>query len=151
MLPTRCDQHVLILDWRRCASTVIAAPHRLPDRTKSGGKANITGFSMRAFKEAAGKARYDPWERAYVTDPQRTSVSERTKTRVSQWNEQVANMIGFATDSDAWRFQGPFTRFNRFRGTLPGLGTATVLFAGYCTYEHFFMQDEHHHGDEAHH
>ncbi len=55
-------------------------------------------------------------------------------------------------DSDAWRFQGHFTRWNRYRGTLPGLGTATVLFAGYCTYEHFFMQDEHHHGEEeAHH
>ncbi|KAK8149847.1 hypothetical protein G3M48_005285 [Beauveria asiatica] len=116
MLPTRCDHDLLILDWRRCASAVIAAPHRLPDRSKSGGKANVTGFSMRAFKEAAGKARYDPWERA-----------------------------------DAWRFQGPFTRFNRFRGTLPGLGTATVLFAGYCTYEHFFMQDEHHHSEDAHH
>ncbi|CEJ92033.1 Putative Nadh-ubiquinone oxidoreductase b12 [[Torrubiella] hemipterigena] len=82
------------------------------------GKANITGFNMRHFKEAAGAPRYDPWERA-----------------------------------DAWRFQGPFTRFNRFKGSLPGLGTATVLFAGYCAYEHFFMEDEHHgegHG-EGHH
>lgn len=52
--------------------------------------------------------------------------------------------------SDAWRFTGPFSRWNRFRGTLPGLGTATVAFAGYCLYEHFFMEDSHHHGEEHH-
>ncbi|KND92160.1 hypothetical protein TOPH_03110 [Tolypocladium ophioglossoides CBS 100239] len=55
---------------------------------------------MRAFKEAAGQPRYDPWERA---------------------------------------------------GTLPGLGTATVAFAGYCVYEHFFLDDGHYHGEEHNH
>jgi NADH dehydrogenase (ubiquinone) 1 beta subcomplex subunit 3 len=30
------------------------------------------------------------------------------------------------------------------------LGIATVAFAGYCLYEHFFLKEEHHHG-EAHH
>lgn len=51
---------------------------------------------------------------------------------------------------EAWRYQGPFTRYERFKRTLPGLGTATVLFSIYCGYEYFFLEDEHHHG-EAHH
>ena len=46
--------------------------------------------------------------------------------------------------SEAWRYSGPFTRRNRFRGTLPGLGTATVAFVAYCTYEYFFLNDNHH-------
>jgi NADH dehydrogenase (ubiquinone) 1 beta subcomplex subunit 3 len=36
---------------------------------------------------------------------------------------------------------------------LPGLGTATVLFAGYCGYEYFFLEDDHHgdaHGKDHH-
>ncbi|KAF4123180.1 NADH dehydrogenase (ubiquinone) 1 beta subcomplex subunit 3 [Geosmithia morbida] len=52
--------------------------------------------------------------------------------------------------TEAWRYEGPFTRWNRFKGGLPGLGTATVAFSGYCAYEYFFLEDEHHH-DEAHH
>ncbi|KFY56187.1 hypothetical protein V497_06458 [Pseudogymnoascus sp. VKM F-4516 (FW-969)] len=46
---------------------------------------------------------------------------------------------------EAWRYNGPFTRLKRFRGSFPGLGIATVAFAGYCAYEHFFLQDDHHH------
>lgn len=61
----------------------------------------------------------------------------------------MTDILTSVFNSDAWRFQGPFTRFNRFRGSLPGLGTATVAFAGYCAYEHFFLQDEHH-GEEHH-
>ncbi|KAM0804849.1 hypothetical protein BDR22DRAFT_835383 [Usnea florida] len=58
--------------------------------------------------------------------------------------------------AEQWRYTGPFTRYNRFKGALPGLGTATVAFAAYCTYEYFFMKDEHHgqehgHGNEEHH
>ena len=55
--------------------------------------------------------------------------------------------------SEAWRYEGTFTRWNRFKGGLPGLGTASVAFAGYCAYEYFFLEDEHHgegHG-EGHH
>ncbi|KAL6889833.1 NADH-ubiquinone oxidoreductase B12 subunit family domain-containing protein [Trichoderma longibrachiatum] len=88
-------------------------------RMAHGPKPNITGFNMRAFKEATGQPRYDPWER-----------------------------------TEAWRYQGTFSRWNRFRSGFPGLGIATVAFAGYCTYEHFFLNDEHHHGEghgEAHH
>merc|ERR1712000_758098 len=52
--------------------------------------------------------------------------------------------------AEAWRYEGPFTRWNRFKGGLPGLGTASVAFAGYCAYEYFFLEDEHHHGEEHH-
>lgn len=52
--------------------------------------------------------------------------------------------------SEAWRYSGPFTRWNRFKGSFPGLGIATVAFAGYCVYEQLFMKDDHHH-DEGHH
>ena len=50
--------------------------------------------------------------------------------------------------SEAWRYHGPFTRWNRYRNALPGFGTAVVAFAGYCVFEHFFLTDEHHHGEE---
>ncbi|KAG6290879.1 hypothetical protein E4U09_004203 [Claviceps aff. purpurea] len=77
-------------------------------------KASITGFDIKAYKNAAGQPRYDPWEKA-----------------------------------EEWRYTAHFTRWNRFKNALPGLGTATVAFTGYCLYEHFFMEDEHH--GEAHH
>nr|POE76160.1 hypothetical protein CFP56_59640 [Quercus suber] len=32
---------------------------------------------------------------------------------------------------EAWRYSGPFSRYNRFKGSFPGLGIATVAFAGY--------------------
>ncbi|KAG5968757.1 hypothetical protein E4U58_001743 [Claviceps cyperi] len=77
-------------------------------------KASITGFDIKAYKNAAGQPRYDPWEKA-----------------------------------EEWRYTAHFTRWNRFKNALPGLGTATVAFTGYCLYEHFFMEDDHH--GEAHH
>ena len=52
--------------------------------------------------------------------------------------------------SETWRYAGPFTRWNRFKMALPGLGTATVAFAAYCAYEALFMKDDHHHGGEHH-
>ncbi|KAL1891010.1 hypothetical protein Cpir12675_005136 [Ceratocystis pirilliformis] len=51
--------------------------------------------------------------------------------------------------AEAWRYTGEFSRWNRYKNSLPGLGTASVAFAAYCAYEHFFLQDEHH-GDEHH-
>lgn len=51
--------------------------------------------------------------------------------------------------SEAWRYTGPFSRWNRFKGLFPGLGIATVAFTAYCAYEHFFLKDEHH--GEGHH
>ena len=57
--------------------------------------------------------------------------------------------------SEQWRYTGPFTRYNRLKGAFPGLGIATVAFAGYLVYEAVFMKDEHHgdgegHGEEHH-
>jgi NADH dehydrogenase (ubiquinone) 1 beta subcomplex subunit 3 len=57
---------------------------------------------------------------------------------------------------EAWRYTGPFTRWNRFKSSFPGLGIATVAFAAYCTYEYMFLKDDHHgHAegghDEGHH
>lgn len=56
--------------------------------------------------------------------------------------------------SEAWRYTGPFTRWNRFKGSFPGLGIASVAFAGYLVYEQMFMQTSHGHGEghgEGHH
>ncbi|KAK4123098.1 hypothetical protein N657DRAFT_681243 [Parathielavia appendiculata] len=53
--------------------------------------------------------------------------------------------------NEAWRYTGRFSRFNRFKNAFPGLGIATVAFAGYCIYEHFFLDNRHgHHGIGAH-
>lgn len=51
--------------------------------------------------------------------------------------------------SEQWRYTGPFTRFNRFKGSFPGLGIATVAFAGYLVAEQLFFQDKGHHDDHA--
>ncbi|KAI5289388.1 hypothetical protein KEM54_003960 [Ascosphaera aggregata] len=54
--------------------------------------------------------------------------------------------------AETWRYTGPFSRFNRWKKTLPGFGTAVVLFAGYCAYEAVFLKKDDHHGfDEEHH
>ncbi|KAI7025820.1 hypothetical protein KC318_g1164 [Hortaea werneckii] len=52
--------------------------------------------------------------------------------------------------NEAWRYTGPFTRFNRFRGAFPGFGIASVAFAGYLVYEQVFMSSGHGHHDEGH-
>lgn len=49
---------------------------------------------------------------------------------------------------DAWRYEGQFTRYNRFKSAFPGLGIAIVAFTGYVTFEHFFLKKDHH---EEHH
>ncbi|KAK2805539.1 hypothetical protein FQN50_006165 [Emmonsiellopsis sp. PD_5] len=51
--------------------------------------------------------------------------------------------------NEAWRYTGPFSRWNRFKNGLPGLGIATVAFAAYCGYEWAFLTPEHH--GEGHH
>lgn len=58
-------------------------------RAAQGGKGNITGFSMSAFKEAAGsKARYDPWERALVSpDGPRTATERWRVSGLPGWND----------------------------------------------------------------
>jgi hypothetical protein len=39
--------------------------------------------------------------------------------------------------SEQWRYTGPFSRFNRFKGSFPGLGIATVAFGAYLAAEQF--------------
>ncbi|RKU40927.1 hypothetical protein DL546_002037 [Coniochaeta pulveracea] len=52
--------------------------------------------------------------------------------------------------AEAWRYTGQFSRWNRFKGAFPGLGIATVAFAGYCAYEYLFMKEDHHHVEGGH-
>src|ERR1700759_2552776 len=52
--------------------------------------------------------------------------------------------------NEAWRYMNQFSPTNRLiKGSFPGLGIATVAFAGYCVYEAMFMKEEHH--EEGHH
>lgn len=48
---------------------------------------------------------------------------------------------------DAWRYEGEFTRMNRFKSAFPGFGIAVVAFAGYCAYEKFVLKPSSHHDD----
>ena len=48
---------------------------------------------------------------------------------------------------EAWRYTGPFTRFNRFKRAFPGLGIATGAFAVYLVYEALFLKKDSHHGE----
>jgi hypothetical protein len=52
--------------------------------------------------------------------------------------------------SEHWRYTGPFSRFNRFKGSFPGLGIATVAFGAYLAAEQFgLIKDEGGHHDET--
>ena len=52
--------------------------------------------------------------------------------------------------SEQWRYTGPFTRFNRFKGSFPGLGIATVAFGVYLAAEQAgLLKDEGGHHTEA--
>ncbi len=62
--------------------------------------------------------------------------------------------LTYVTYREAWRYSGPFTRWNRFKGAFPGFGIAAVAFAGYCVYEAIFLKPAHDHGEghgEEHH
>jgi len=68
--------------------------------------------------------------------------------RVGGHASALADKAIVLTDcSEAWRYTGPFSRWNRFKGSFPGLGIATVAFAGYLAYEAVFVKDEHGHGE----
>jgi NADH-ubiquinone oxidoreductase B12 subunit family len=80
-----------------------------------------------------------------------TSVSLQISIRDGDIQDDILTCCKFR---EAWRYTGPFTRFNRFRGSFPGLGIATVAFAAYCGYEYMFLKDDHGHGEghgEGHH
>lgn len=44
---------------------------------------------------------------------------------------------------DAWRYEGQFLRFNRFKSAFPGLGIATAAFAVYLAYDKLIKKDSH--------
>ncbi|KAF2841434.1 hypothetical protein M501DRAFT_1000650 [Patellaria atrata CBS 101060] len=48
--------------------------------------------------------------------------------------------------NEAWRYTGPFTRWNRLKNAFPGLGIATVAFGAYLAYEAVTLKDDHAHG-----
>jgi len=52
--------------------------------------------------------------------------------------------------SEAWRYNGPFTRWNRLKGSFPGLGIGAGAFVVYLAYEALFVKDEHGHGEIGH-
>lgn len=59
-----------------------------------------------------------------------------------------------SSNREEWRYTGPFTRWNRFKGAFPGLGIATVAFTVYLGYEYLFLRDKDHgegHGVEKKH
>jgi hypothetical protein len=52
--------------------------------------------------------------------------------------------------SEHWRYTGPFSRFQRFKGAFPGLGIATVAFGVYLAAEQAgLLKDEGGHHDET--
>lgn len=46
---------------------------------------------------------------------------------------------------DAWRYEGEFSRINRFKNAFPGFGIAVGAFAVYLAYDKFVKKEEHHH------
>lgn len=48
--------------------------------------------------------------------------------------------------SEAWRYQGHFTRANRFKAALPGFGIATVAFIAFNIGEYFLAPKDNGHG-----
>ena len=55
----------------------------------------------------------------------------------------LSNTTDSLSDSEVWRYTGPFTRFNRFKRAFPGLGIATGAFAVYLVAEQLFLKEEH--------
>ena len=56
--------------------------------------------------------------------------------------------------SEAWRYTGPFSRWNRFKGIFPGFWIGAGAFGVYMVYEQLFMSSGHGHGEgheEGHH
>jgi len=97
---------------------------------------NLTGFDIKKLAASSGQAQNDPWARLCVNAPHLC---------------HTVNLFGMLIDRlhrEQWRYTGPFTRFNRFRGTFPGFGIAAVAFTAYCGYEYLFTKNDHH-GSEA--
>ncbi|KAM0699640.1 hypothetical protein Q7P36_000643 [Cladosporium allicinum] len=54
--------------------------------------------------------------------------------------------------AEAWRYSGPFSTRNRFKGSFPGFGIALGAFAVYVAYDKLIADHGHndHHGEEHH-
>ncbi|KAK6459420.1 NADH dehydrogenase 1 beta subcomplex subunit 3 [Scheffersomyces xylosifermentans] len=48
---------------------------------------------------------------------------------------------------DAWRYEGQFSRINRFKSAFPGFGIGVGAFVLYVAYEKLVLKkdEEHHH------
>lgn len=79
-------------------------------------------------------------------------IPSRTRLQLNSSTLEADN----PDSSEKWRYTGPFTRWNRFKGSFPGLGIATVAFTIYLGYEYLFLKDDSHghtdagHGDSHH-
>ncbi|KAF1915637.1 hypothetical protein BDU57DRAFT_518708 [Ampelomyces quisqualis] len=72
-------------------------------------------------------------------DPKKLAAASANSTTGDPWARR-----------EQWRYTGPFTRFQRFKGAFPGLGIATVAFSAYLAAEHFgLLQDDGGHHDET--
>ncbi len=67
--------------------------------------------------------------------------------RVSAIRLQQEHKSILTNDSEAWRYSGPFTRWNRLKGAFPGFGIAAVAFTGYVIFEAVFLKDSHGHAE----
>lgn len=105
---------------------------------------NPTGFDMKTYKQATAPksawAQRDPWARWCVVLFYYL-LHFLPRTQLAQIGVETNHMIY----SEAWRYTGPFSRWNRFKRGFPGLGIATVAFAIYCGYEYAFLKKDEQH------
>lgn len=45
---------------------------------------------------------------------------------------------------DAWRYEGEFSRFNRFKAAFPGFGIAVAAFSVYLAYDKLIAKKDDH-------
>lgn len=121
----------------------------------SSRRPDLTGFSAQKLAAAAGSKAHDPWARKYVayppthTDPHPHPHPHHPPTTPSQ-PPTTRLLLTYLSYSEAWRYTGPFTRWNRLRGSFPGFGIAVVAFAGYMAYEQVFLTSAHDGHGEGH-
>ena len=50
--------------------------------------------------------------------------------------------IRLTRNSEAWRYTGPFSRANRFKGSFPGFGIAVVAFTAYVVADNMLAKTQ---------
>lgn len=70
-----------------------------------------------------------------------------TNERTPVVNDRITTMSNPWAKRDAWRYEGQFSRFNRFKSAFPGLGIAIGAFSVYVAYEKLVLKkgDAHDH------